>query len=106
MSQWIPDRGSRVIIKRGAEVYSYHPRRAEPIINKRRREVVVHGTLGWGGQKARLTRAHMKDLGPSGIQARWAGQAGYFAWTTLENVEPAPSDLEKLAAVGKSWRKR
>ena len=106
MSQWIPERGARVIIKRGAEVYSYHPRRAGPIINKRRREVVVLGTLDWDRQKARRTGAHTKDLGPSGVQVRWAGQAGYFAWTILESVEPAPSDLEKLAAVGKSWRKR
>ena len=86
---WRPAVGERVLIKKGARVMSLDPSwwQSEVRFSCRRYVVVIHRVSPF--------------LLHSPPAVEWSGSSGYLKWCPLEDVEPCPTPMEQLAALGR-----
>ena len=79
----LPPRGSKVRLRRGAEVLSTHPKVKRAVLG---RDLVVNAhsiNSGFIDMTARVGRNEQRVRNP---EVHWAGSGGYWRWTDANNI--------------------
>lgn len=108
MSRWIPLAGEKVVIPKGTPVYGYRSIsdwEEYCTAAGKTYEVTVHAVAV---RNVRTSFDKNKTTAVPGWESvpfvQWNGSGRLVKWARLEDVEPEPTDLERLAAIGRRWR--